>query len=343
MNNEHDESGISRRSALIALATLPLAALGLQGTSMRKPAPHLIEETLNQCEAGIQACEQLGKGKHEEIRVAFSSLSAYVSILKMVVDESSTYRQRAAGLASQSYYLLGKLSPHIGSPNAESEYYAQAYIYGQESGDLELQLNAQRLLAWAYLEDKKFKLALKTIQQAKSFIEHKHNPIDLSVESSIYSTFAALQAKNNIAVKSTLLDHASDLMQQAIAQPQQRQRYRYDQLVMNNGLTYSYQCQYKQAIETYEHVLDPVHLRMKADIPLRTQLEWFYVYTMAALKDPRRDIEQIIPIWVAGIEGAVALQSQKRFDEMSLAYEVMEGIWPNDARIKELRDLVVHW
>ena len=343
MNNEHDESGISRRTALIALATLPLAALGLQGTSMRKPAPHLIEETLNQCEAGILACEQLGKGKHEEIRVAFSSLSAYVSILKMVVDESTTYRQRAASLASQSYYVLGKLSPHIGLTGGEKTYFSQAVVYAQESGDLELQLTAQWQLAWTYLEDKQLKAASTTIQQAYSTITRKHAPINAMIQAVIFSSFAAIQAKNHIAVDPSILAHADDLMQQSYVQPNQIQKYRYDQFVMNEGLTYSYQGQWQQAVNAYTKVFDPVNLTVNSDLPMRTKIEWFYLYIMASLKDSHRDLDHITHIWQTGINGAVELQSQKRFDEMSLAYEVMEGIWPNEARVKELRDLVVHW
>ena len=343
MSSEYDETQMSRRSALMGLATLPLAALGLQGTSMRKPAPHLIEETLNQCEAGILACEQLGKGKHEEMQVAFSSLSAYVSVLKMVVDESAIYRQRAAGLASQSYFVLGKLSPHVGLPSSEKMYFSQAVVYAQESGDPELQLTALWQLAWTYLEDKQLKTALTTIQQAQSLVVRKHAPINASIRSIISSSFAAIQAKNHSTFDPSLLARADDLMQQSLVQPNQIQKYRYDQFVMNEGVTYSYQGQWKQAVSAYTKVFDPINLTIDSDLPMRTKIEWFYLYIMAALKDAPRDMEHIMHIWQAGIKGAVELQSQKRFEEMSLAYEVMEGIWPNEARVKELRDLVVHW
>ena len=43
------------------------------------------------------------------------------------------------------------------------------------------------------------------------------------------------------------------------------------------------------------------------------------------------------------MQGAITLQSQQRFDEAFLAYEVMAGVWPGDKRIIELRELTQHW
>jgi hypothetical protein len=54
-------------------------------------------------------------------------------------------------------------------------------------------------------------------------------------------------------------------------------------------------------------------------------------------------MERAIALWKADIRGATTLQSQQRFEEAYQAYEVMEGVWPNERRIMELRDLIVHW
>jgi hypothetical protein len=54
-------------------------------------------------------------------------------------------------------------------------------------------------------------------------------------------------------------------------------------------------------------------------------------------------MEQVIVDWKAGIQGAITLQSQQRFDEACMAYEVMTGIWPGEPSIRALRDLIQHW
>jgi hypothetical protein len=76
---------------------------------------------------------------------------------------------------------------------------------------------------------------------------------------------------------------------------------------------------------------------------VRTRVEILTNQTMAALKSPTRDREQIITCWTASMQGAIALQSQQRLDESCLAYEVMAGIWSGDQRITALRDLTRHW
>ena len=84
---------------------------------------------------------------------------------------------------------------------------------------------------------------------------------------------------------------------------------------------------------------------MEAQVPMavRTRVEILTNQTMAALKSPTRDREQTIKCWTASMQGAITLQSQQRFDEAFLAYEVMAGVWPGDKRITELRELTRHW
>jgi hypothetical protein len=59
--------------------------------------------------------------------------------------------------------------------------------------------------------------------------------------------------------------------------------------------------------------------------------------------DKARDMEWCINHWTKGIEGAKALQSEQRFQEALLAYNVMRAAWPGEKAIKDLRELIVHW
>ena len=63
----------------------------------------------------------------------------------------------------------------------------------------------------------------------------------------------------------------------------------------------------------------------------------------ASLRDPQKDMEHSIRLWKEGITGARSLKSEQRFSESVTAYDTMETIWPTEQRIKDLRELTVHW
>jgi hypothetical protein len=61
--------------------------------------------------------------------------------------------------------------------------------------------------------------------------------------------------------------------------------------------------------------------------------------TLTTLRNPKKDMEQSIRLWTAAIQGARALGSQQRLGEAYTAYEIMQVLWPQEARVKDLRDL----
>ena len=117
----------------------------------------------------------------------------------------------------------------------------------------------------------------------------------------------------------------------------------YAQLMRNDGLARYHQGSYTDALDSFARVIDIDALSPKVTMAVRTQVELFHYQTMATLKIPTRDMDRAIAFWMAEIQGASALRSQKCFDEAYMAYEVMEGVWPNERRVMELRDLIVHW
>jgi len=339
MNTGHD-AALTRREALRRLATLPML-LSASG-SFQRPA----EDILNQYAAGITACEHLSGGKYQDMALAFSLLSAYAPVLKAIVKESSSYRKQAASLLTQCYLLTDVLGFHVESPTvAIAKGYAQlAVTYSQESGDLILRLRALRALTWDYDHIKQPQLALKTIEQAKYLIERSRTPIPPSMRSSIYSTLAAIQAKNGVSATSVL-----GLAQEAFFTPPAdgenlvHVSFSYAKLIGNIGLTQYYRREYQEALDAFAKVIDPNDLSTKVTMPIRTHVGLLNDQTLAALKSPTRDMEQVIASWKAALQGAITLQSQQRFEEACTVYEVMEGVWPGEPRIRELRDLLVHW
>ncbi len=62
--------------------------------------------------------------------------------------------------------------------------------------------------------------------------------------------------------------------------------------------------------------------------------------TLASLKAKKRDMDEVIYYWTATAEGTKALRSQGMLDEVHGLYDMMEVVWPDERRIKDLRGLL---
>jgi hypothetical protein len=115
-------------------------------------------------------------------------------------------------------------------------------------------------------------------------------------------------------------------------------------LVLEDGLTCYHLEQYEEALLIFGNAID-FHT-LKPLVPAssdQVRLEIINNETLASLKRPNKDMKLSINLWRAGIQGAVALRSEQRFQEAVMAYNIMQALWPGDKRIKELRDLARHW
>ena len=337
---------ITRREALCSLATLPMITLGLTGSgSIVRPATY--GTTLAHCTASIEACWELSKSSEaSDLLLAFQCVSRYLPTLTTIVRDSSTHRKEAARLAAQAYSLKHVLGLHIESPDvAIAKGHAKlAVLYGEQSDDPLLHLTALRYLTWGYDHSKNYQQALKTIEQAKRIVEQADSSLAPVVVSAVYSTLAVMQARNGISPDAAL-GKAHDVFPASSVDGSDVSSadFGYAKLMRNNGLAYYYEGNHTKALGAFAKVIDPNNLSPQVPMAGRTRVELLNRQTMTALKSPVRDMEQIISYWKAGIRGAIALQSQQRFDEACMAYEVMTGIWSGEQRIKELRDLIVHW
>ena len=345
MNTDNKNYQITRREALCTLATLPIITLGLTNPGSSVPSTQY-GKFLAQCTASLEACRELCKSSEaSDLRLAFKSISQYLPILKSIVKESSTYRRNAASLTAQAYLLKHVLGLHVETPDVAiaKGYATQAVNYAAQSGDPVLHITALRNLTWAYNHVKNYQRALRTIEQAQHVIEHD-TPLSSAVASTVYSTLAVIQAKNGVSPLSAL-----DQAQKAFSTPPidgydlTSMDFDYARLMRDNGLAHYYQGRYNEALAAFAKVIDPDNLSAEAPMPARIRLELLNHQTMATLKSPVRDMERVITYWIAGVQGANALQSQQRFDEAYMAYEVMTGIWPDEQRIIDLRDLIIHW
>lgn len=342
--SNHSHIDMGRRDALRRIALFPLQALGFG--ALGKVAIWNRGDILTHCAAGITACDHLSQGNHEDIALAFSTLSAYLPTLELITKESALYRQEAAELVAQSYLIKHVLALHMDGFGAATRYGKRAVTYAKESGNVSLQVIALRRLSWAYLEDKLPQQALQASEEARYLIEQNTTRVPPRLRSSIYGTLAVLQAKNGIDPTATL-----PLAQEAFfATPVEssdavlsNMDYSYAQLIRNEGLAFTHRGLFGKALQTYAKAIDPEHYGPKVAMSVTVYTGLIHYQTMAELKNPTREMNHVIDLWKVDLRGAIDSHNEQRFVEACTAYEIMEGIWPGNTRVMELRGLLEHW
>jgi DNA-binding XRE family transcriptional regulator len=352
MTNEpkqnHQGMDITRRTALRHLALLPIHALGLD--ALGAAASWAPEDLLTHCAAGITACEHLSKGQHEDMSLAYAVLTTYLTPLKTIVDESSLHRKEAARLVAQALKCKATLSLHREGPKRAVSYGKQAAVYAKVSEDILLQIMALVKLAWIYSCDKQEKQALVTALQAKSLLlkqQKKGLPIHPTIPRSVYAVTAKYHARNGQgedALTAMQDAHGDFSAQSENDMTTFHAEFNDSTLILNDGLTNYYLEQYNQALSTLEQAIDFETLAPKMPASsARVRIEIINHATLASLKSPTKDMERSIYLWKAGIQGAIDLRSEQRFNEALTAYDIMQALWSGDRRIKELHDLMQHW
>ena len=340
-----NKESLTRREALRRVATLPLLTLGLNPSL---PTVHLsrpAEEIINQCAAGITACWELSKGDDEsDLHLAFKGVSAYLPTLKVVVSESARYRKEAASLAGQCALLQCLLGWHLQGLTEAIAYAEEAVTYSREAGDIPLLLSTLDYLAWAHYYSKHSKQALKVIMQAVPYLRNQKVPLSPHLQGGVYSTIALMQARNGQQGTEALHNAA----ERFFAQPETDDRfvymdYTHADLVLNDGMVHYHQGDHGKAMDSLNQLIDPDTLALKLALPERSKIEGINTMALASLKAERKDMEITLHFLRAGMTGAVKLQSEQRYNEALLAYEIADAVWPRDKRVKELRDLVAHW
>src|SRR5579875_206075 len=338
-----NDAHISRRDALRRLAMLPLVTLKL--TPARPVLHSPDEEVLTQCAASIAACWELSKGDDEaDLILAFKGVSAYIPTLKVIAKESLRHHQEAASLVGQCSLLRTMLGWHLQGLREAAVYAQDAVTYAKEAGDMALLLSALDYQAWLQHYSHHSKQAQQTIEQALPLLKEARVPLPPRLLGGIYSTVALMHAKNGLRATVPLRQAA-----EAFFGPQEEEHrfvymdYTKGDLVLNDGMVQYYQGDHDQALDALSQLIHPETLTLKIALPERSRIEGLNIMTLASLKRAKKDLEQSLHFWEAAIQGARALQSEQRFTEALLGYEIMVSIWPGEKRVTGLRDLTVHW
>jgi transcriptional regulator with XRE-family HTH domain len=345
MNAANKNYRITRREALCSLATLPMITLGLTipGSTVQ---PAQYGQALAQCAASLEACWQLYKSSEmSDLTLAFKSVSKYLPALEMIAHNSSQYRQEALDLATRFALMQTLLGWHCVGSTETIQYARHAVGLSKEAGDISLQLSAYSKLAWAYFHDKKYSLALAPAQKAEALLlqyQQTSNAQSLHpcIQGGIYSTLALMQARNGHSPddaigKATELDPGDECFA--------FMDFKRSNLLLEAGYTYCYYGDQAKAMEVLARRVDPETLTPRMPQSAVGLVATINTMALASVKIKDRDMEKTIHLWTAGIEGARTLQSEQRFNDAVATYELMDVVWPAEPRIKDLRDLIVHW
>lgn len=165
MNNENL---ITRRDFdLMALATI--TAPVLSSMQRERLTPGVIEDFLSEATTSITACWHLLQGN--SLDIVEYALPTYLPLLTGLVKRSSLYRQRAAYLTAQGYWLLDIIARHR-MRFAESVTYSQKSVdYAQESGDQTLLLACMEELGNTFYSNGQMDEMLNTYLQVERYCQ----------------------------------------------------------------------------------------------------------------------------------------------------------------------------
>jgi transcriptional regulator with XRE-family HTH domain/tetratricopeptide (TPR) repeat protein len=340
-DNSMMQEPLNRREALRALAGLSIELCSL--SALMPVLKHPVEEILPRIAAGITACWYLRRGK--DLTFASEMVSAYIPTLQEIVRIASEEPQRkaAADLAAQSLLLKATLVRHVDGSNAAAIYAQQAENYGEVAENRLLQILALRTQAAIYDYGNLHEQALRVAQKAKYLLEMSNDPsIPPLAHSYVYAGLATYQGylgKKQDALTSLKKAHATFFAQSHAEPVPIWIDHGETNLILNDGLTYYYLDMHKEALDTFAQA----ETKKKQDLTSYAEILLSEVLAEVSRSDKPRDMEFCIDHWTQGIEEAKTLQSNQRFNEAIHMHTVMSAIWPGEKRIKELRDLIVHW
>jgi transcriptional regulator with XRE-family HTH domain len=335
---------ITRRDALCELASIPMIAMGK--TQTLKATRY--EEMLRFCTVALEGCWELYRGSDAGgAQHAFDCVCTYVRMLEMIAHDSAQHRKNALNLATRYALLKTLLGWGCVGAIGTVPYAQEAMNLSTATGDILLQVSACTKLGWAYSAARKPIQAHKTMLEGghmlKDYQSKKNNPpLPSYAIGSFNSTYALVEAKNGLSPdvalgiatnSNTGNDHTAFIVFTESAQ----------------CLEAAHTCNFKgDPTQTMIWVGKRINTETLAPLPKvaqseRGRIETINVMTRALLQSKERDMKRIIAVWTTGIEGAISLRNEQRYNEATANFEVMQALWPTELAIRRLMPLTSHW
>lgn len=325
------EGLLSRRNALMIIASLPLALLvKIQTGSM---TPSILEEFLSQCTASMAICWYLLKGT--EFYLVESLLSRYLPELEKLAYQPSRYQKSIASLAAQGHFLSATLTLHQNNLLARETHCKQAIQLSQLAEDVNLYVTALKWLAVTYYYAKHPFKALQIYQEIEPFIDHVSPLLRGSVYIKMAGTYAQC-GRDQDALRCIRVAQES-----FPEHPEQDPCFLYadcghQTLPIWEGLTYLDLGQPGEARSALERVE-----RLPATIIISERGRVEAITHLAEAAIALGDQELFCAHMEIGVSRAKILGSEKRYNEAFEVYKQAKRLWRNEPRVKDLQDLFV--
>ncbi|MBA2680939.1 MAG: hypothetical protein H0U76_21405 [Ktedonobacteraceae bacterium] len=331
---------LSRRSFLTTLAALPATSL-----ASRKQVHTMsldVEELLPQCAASITSCWHLSGGSH--LDAIGPIIDSYVPALIAIMKNAPSYREVAADLVAQCYFLKAILAWHVQGLTVAEAYCLQSLYYSDMAQNINLRLTALNQHALISYYAKQFPKALAKSEEASAILQRTpQEHIFPIVQGRVFMYLAAFQAQQSSADAEQTLEqarHAFDL-QATVAEPVPLYADCGDaSLTLWEGLT-----QYHLSLHDATHAERALlslrtfgRLQSAMEIPERFRLECLTNRILAASQC--HEMEEAIDCLEAAHQGSKALESKQRSAEVESAFQNMLQHWPNEKQVQHLTALL---
>jgi hypothetical protein len=178
------------------------------------------------------------------------------------------------------------------------------------------------------------------MEQATSLLQEHRARVPLSVCGQIYGTLAVMQARNGVpsnaslhyAAKHAFADQSHMFMDDPLFS-----------LMIYEVEALQYQGKQDHALATLDQLVDSATLQGKRAMSGRDHMRVLVNMMQLSLKSKTKDLEYSAYLWKATMQKVQTFRSERRFDEVLHAYDVMDTLWGSDSRVQALHPLTVHW
>lgn len=329
-----EEQAISRRQALVSIASLPLAALL---TWRSEPITDTISsEFLSQCAASIAACWHLLRGKGG-LAAVDEILPQFTPLLKALAKQSSKYQKAAAYVAAQASILQGLLAMHRLDFTAREVFCKDAVHYASVAEDNSLRAAALTYLGYTYsfcYVPRRPEKAIQVFLEALH-IQGKEAPL---LRCNIYVGLAEAYAQCKEEQQALRYIHLAET--NFPAYPEQDPSYIFGAC----SLHVLYQWKGKMYLELTEHYSGQGYQRKAVDalmkgIGVQSISEFSATETIIYQADALRVLEELDTYATSlkqAAQMATDLGSRKRYSEVILVYQKTPEKWFRERQIQVL-------
>lgn len=336
MTHQHEanETKLSRRHALQAIAKLPIQAYALTALGMESLHLPPAEEFLPLCAAGLTACRSLLYGGGIDAVPAL--LAIYLPTLETMARYAPTQHKTAAHLASQAYLMATIIADHYGHLDHMEAYSKAARNYAQIAHDPNLEVSALCRLAVKYDYQRRDWLALQTYQEALALpgIQTVSPLLRGRLLAGLAGTYAYCYQKENAL---NTLSMARDIYP---AQPEEDSCFQFaysgpNTLLLWEGLTYKHVGQNQEAWKSFTQ---QGKLKPQSGL-LETNRAEFLNYA-ASVAVRQRELDTASLYLNIAEEIAWSTGHQQRYSEVLETFRSMQLVWPDEARVKLLQEKI---